>query len=93
MTTITFDTLNFSKRLKSAGFTEEQAEALSEAQKTSLAEVMDNSMATKGDIVAIRQDVESLRRDMKEMELRLTVKMGALMAAAVGLVAALVKLL
>ena len=50
-------------------------------------------MATKGDTAAIRQDVESLRRDMKEMELRLTVKMGALMAAAVGLVAALVKLL
>jgi hypothetical protein len=30
---------------------------------------------------------------MKEMELRLTVKMGAFLAAAVGLVAALIKLL
>jgi len=93
MTTLTFDTLNFTKRLKSAGFTEEQAEALSEVQKTSLSEVMDNSLATKGDVAVVRQDLESLRRDMKEMELRLTVKIGAFMATAVGLVAALLKLL
>ena len=35
----------------------------------------------------------SLRREMKELELRLTIRLGSMMVAAVGVVAVLVKLL
>ena len=58
----------------------------------------------KRDIEAVRRDIETLRtelkhdiaelrRDMKEQEMRLTIKLGAMLALAVGAVATLVKLL
>jgi len=34
-----------------------------------------------------------MRHDMKEMELRLTIRLGSIMAASIAIVAALVKLL
>lgn len=77
-----FDTLAYAKKLKSAGFTDEQAEIQAEA----LAEIIDEKLATK-------QDVRDLRRDMKEMEMRMTIRLGAIQAAGIAIVAALVKLL
>jgi uncharacterized protein YwgA len=41
----------------------------------------------------LKHDIVELRRDMKEQELRLTIKLGAMLAIAVGAVATLVKLL
>ena len=83
---IAFDTLAYAKKLKSVGFTEEQAEVQAEA----LAKIIDQRLATKQDILA-------LQRDMKEMELRLkhdlTLRLGAMMAASIAIVAALVQLL
>ena len=83
---IAFDTLAYAKKLKSVGFTEEQAEVQAEA----LAKIIDERLATKQDILA-------LQRDMKEMELRLkhdlTLRPGAMMAASIAIVAALVQLL
>ena len=65
---ITFDTLAYAKKLKSAGFTEDQAEIQAEA----LAEVVDERLATKEDTSALQGNIKeseiSLRRDMKEME-------------------------
>lgn len=52
MTTITFDTLAYSKKLRDAGFTEQQAEA----QALALASVLKE---TSGDL-ATKQDVERL---------------------------------
>ena len=49
MATITFDTLKFVKRLKSAGFNDEQAEALSEAFKDSQ-ETSIEDLTTKNDL-------------------------------------------
>jgi len=46
MTATTFDTLAFAKKLKAAGFTEEQAETLAHAQ----AELIDERLATKADL-------------------------------------------
>ena len=83
MTTITFDTLKFVERLKSAGVSEEQAKAFSEAFKEAQGE---SDLATK-------RDIDDVRRDMREMEQRLIIKMGALIAFAIGIVAVLVKLL
>jgi len=83
---IAFDTLAYAKKLKKVGFTEEQAEVQAEA----LAQIIDERLATKQDIIA-------LKRDIKEMELRLkhdlTLRLGAMLAAGIAIVAALVKLL
>lgn len=87
MTTITFDTLKFVRTLKAAGVPENQAEAFSEAFKEAQGEA---ELATK-------RDIDDLRRDMDarfiQMEQRLIIKLGALMAVAISLVAALVKML
>ncbi len=84
--TITFDTFENVKRLKAVGFTEEQA-----AEQTKIiSELIENRLATK-------QDMELIRRDMRELELRLkhdlTMRMGTISAASIAIVAALVKLL
>ena len=43
--------------------------------------------------LATTADLENLRRDIREMEWRLTVKFGSLLALAVGLIVSLQKLL
>ena len=64
MPAIAFDTLKFVKRLRSAGFDEEKAEALSDALKEWY-EAGLSDLATK-------QDIGMLKQDIKELELRLT---------------------
>jgi hypothetical protein len=81
-TTAIFDTLAYSKKLKAAGFTEQQAEIQAEA----LAEIIDERIATK-------QDFHELKRDMKEMEQRIIIKLGALIAASIAITVSLIKLL
>ena len=78
------------KELTQVGMPEEQAEVLARSQAT----LIDEQPATKRDL----QELEArLRRDMKEMELRLThalpLRLGSMLVVAVGVVAALVKLL
>lgn len=89
MTVLAFDTLKFARRLQAAGMeprlAEEQAEALAEVLETNLTE-----LATKTDLTRLEAD---LRKEMQLMEQRLTIKLGAMLALAVGLVAGLVKLL
>ena len=87
MATIAFDTLKYSKRPKDAGVPDKQAEA--EALAEAL-EVNIKDLATKGDLT---REVDLLRRDMRGMELRIAIKLGALMAFSIGIVATLVKLL
>ena len=93
MATITFDTLKFANTLKEAGVPSAQAEA----EATALSEVLEinlKDLATKDDL---HREIESLRRDMDarfiQTEQRLVIKLGALMAFSIGIVAALVKLL
>ena len=86
MTTITFDTHSFVKKLKAVGFTEEQAEVFASEQ----ARLIEDKLATKNDLVELEIN---LRRDMRELEYRIIIKLGGLMAASIAVVAALVKLL
>ena len=75
MTAIAFDTLKFAKRLKEGGFTDQQAEALAQAE----AEFIEQNLTTKRDVkeleVALKRDIEELRadlkRDLKEFEIAL----------------------
>jgi 2-phosphoglycerate kinase len=89
MATITFDTLKFANTLKDAGVPPAQAEA----EAVALSEVLEvnlKELVTKDDL---KHEVELLRRDIRDMEQRLIIKLGALMAFSIGIVAALVKLL
>lgn len=60
MSTITFDTLKFVKRLEAAGASSQLAEALAEAQQEVFAEALDTSLATKSDIVRLENRIERL---------------------------------
>ncbi len=90
MTTIVFDTHAFVKELAEAGMPEKQAEVLARSQAT----LINETLATKQDLKELE---DRLRRDMKELELRLkhdlTIRLGSMMVVAIGVVAALVKLL
>lgn len=89
MIAITFDTLKFSRRLKEAGVPAAQAEAEAEALSEVL-EVNLKELVTREDLA---READLLRRDMREMEQRIVIKLGWLMAGAIGVVAAMVKLL
>ena len=72
---LVFDTLKYAKKLKTVGFTEEQAEV----QAEELASVIKENLASK--------------QDLKELEFRLTFKVGVMIAASIAIISALVKLL
>ncbi|MEO5341669.1 MAG: CCDC90 family protein [Magnetococcus sp. MYC-9] len=89
MTAITFDTLKFVETLKASGFDEPQARgmaiAIQEVQKSNLDEV-----ATKQDLEMVKTE---LKRDIKELELRISAEMAPLkwgMTACVGGIVALI---
>jgi len=81
MVSTTFDTLGYFEKLKAAGVPEAQAKAQIEV----IREVIEDRLATK-------QDIIDLRRELKELEYRLTIRLGSMLAAAVALLAALVVL-
>lgn len=83
---IAFDTLAYAKRLQAAGFTQAQAEVQAEA----LAEIVDERLATKQDL---REQEQRLLSRMEQIEYKLTLRLGAMLVAAVGVVATLVKVL
>lgn len=86
MTAITFDTHSFVKKLKAVDFTEEQAEVFASEQ----ARLIEDKLATKNDLVELENN---LRRDMRELEYSITIKLGALIATSIAVVVTLVKLL
>jgi hypothetical protein len=67
------------KKLKEAGFTERQSEIQAEA----LAGIVNDRLATKEDI----------EQKLKELEYRLIIKLGAIIAVSIVIVAMIVKLL
>lgn len=85
MSSITFDTLKFVERLEKAGVPREQAAAMAEAQKEVFAEALDTTLVTKADIARLESKIES-------MELRLTIKLGAFLAVAVGVMLTVLKM-
>ena len=78
MTATSFDTLSFARKLQELGFTKEQAEGFAQLQR----ELIDERLVTK----------DYLDMRLKDLEYRLTIRLGAMMAASIAIVAALVKL-
>ena len=87
---ISFDTLAYAKKLIAAGVPAEQAEV----QAETFAEIIDERPATKYDL----KEMETiLRRDIKELESRITANIikwiAGMLVAQAAIVATLVKLL
>lgn len=88
MTTIIFDTLDFSKRAQQAGFTKDQAEF----QAREAANAIENKLASKADLnietSGIRKDLTSFReevaKEFKSLENRMIIKFGVMLIAAMS---------
>jgi hypothetical protein len=65
VTTITFDTLHFANRLKSAGFTDEQAQIITELQIAAIDNTLEQARHD------YHLDELSTTRDLKELEITL----------------------
>jgi len=97
MAAITFDTLKFVQRLEEAGVDRQQASAFAAAVQGSHETA---ELATKADLreMEVRMDAKmkvlhsELRGDMKALELRMTIKLGSLLAIGIGLILAVLKL-
>ena len=73
---LTFDTLQYAKKLQKAGFTEEQAEIQAETFKEQTATInnwIDSNLVTKRDL---KQALNMLKQD-------LTIRLGSMIVAAV----------
>jgi len=77
-----FDTLGYAKHLRDNGVPQAQAEAHAEAARMFIM----TELVTKSDLLLA---LDNLKLDLK---LTLTVRMGVMLAAAVGALAALIKL-
>ena len=95
------DTLETSKRLRAAGFDEAQAEALvgmvRDAREADLARLATKDdlvqLATKGDLAQMRTEVAQLRGELTaqiaQLETRLVLRLGAMIAAGVAFLTAI----
>ena len=80
MNAVTFDTLKFTRKLESNGFTKEQAEGVAEA----FAEAASDELATKADLANLERNI-----DVKLAEIRADIKLNRWM---LGIVIAAVAL-
>ncbi len=90
MTTVTVDTHELVKQLvASYDFSEEQAEGVLHAVNS----IDLSNLATKADIKDTKREIENIRAELREMELRLKLWMGKSLIAAVGVLALLMGLM
>ena len=91
---VAFDTLSYARRLKQAGVPD--AQAMAEATR----ELVVSDFATKGDIGALRAELKAeiaaleqrITASMETLGLKLTIRLGGLIAVGVALLAAIIKL-
>lgn len=85
----TFDTHDFVKRLIGAGMPEAQAEILAKEQSRMVRE----RLANKQDIMEVQRAIQEVKRDIRELEQKLTIRLGAMLVVGVTVLAALDKFL
>ncbi|HEV8677774.1 MAG TPA: hypothetical protein VGQ90_00260 [Stellaceae bacterium] len=73
-----FDTLEYARRLKGAGFSDQQAEVLAEATRDLVAD----EMVTKS----------FLQSELEKLAMRLTIRMGTIAAVSIAALAGIIKL-
>jgi hypothetical protein len=87
-----FDSLGYSKRLREAGVPQEQAEAHAEAAR----EFVMAELVTRNDLNVLHHDLDVLRRELENkldtLSLRLTVRMGVMLAAGLSILTAIQRL-
>ena len=94
-----FDTLGYAKRLRDAGISQGQAEAHAEAAR----EFVMGELVTKADLVAVKADLLAVKADLQAtkadllaamdmLSLRLTLRLGVMLAAGLATLAAIIKL-
>ena len=86
---MTFDTLAYARRLKSAGLPEAQAEAIADATRELVIQDVATKTDLKTEITALEQ---RLIYKMETLALQMTVRMGGLIAIGVAILAAIIKL-
>lgn len=91
MTTITFDTLKFVRRLETGGFTPEQAEAVADAIKSAQDE--QRPLTQEYLDYRLKAEVAELKTEMASIKIDLIKWMTGALIAQVAVIAALVKLL
>jgi len=79
MSSHSFDTLAYAKKLKAAGVPEQQAEVQAEA----IAEIIEEKLATKKDLLELEE----------RLTYKLTIRFGSMLIAAVTVLAILIKIL
>jgi len=82
---LAFDTLGYAQRLRERGVPQDQAEAHAEAAR----DFIMIELFTKTDALNLKQELQVA---MDNLGLRLTVRLGVLLAAGIGALAALMKL-
>jgi len=93
---MTFDSLTFVRRLRTAGFTEAQAEALADANRDMLVP----DLATRDDLKGVEQRLEAkidaqgerLQAAIEALGLRLTIRLGVMIGAAIAILGAILRL-
>jgi hypothetical protein len=91
-----FDTLGYSKRLRDAGVSNPQAEAHAEAAR----EFIMTELVTKQDLLATKLELQAamnalearLEAKIDTLTLRLTVRLGGIVAAGIGILALIERL-
>ena len=93
MADLAFDTHKYVKRLTAVGMPEKQAEVIADEQRA----LIKDQLATKQDIAEVKRDIKALEAAMqlkfKELEQRLTIRLGGMMITGFGVIAALIKFL
>jgi hypothetical protein len=80
-----FDTLGYSKRLRDGGVPQAQAEAHAEAAR----DFIMVELFTKPDALALKQELQT---SIENLGLRLTIRLGAMLATGIAILAAIQKL-
>lgn len=90
---IAFDTLAYVKKLKAAGVPEKQAEIHAET----FAEIIEDRIATKHDILMLKQNIKelelTLKQDIANVKAEIIKWVAGMLVAQAAIVAILVKLL
>jgi len=82
---MTFDSLSYARHLREHGVPAPQAEAHADAARQFLM----SDLATKGDLLALKTDLTAL---MDTQALRMTLRLGLMLATGIGILAAIIKL-